>query len=140
MTQHSTLYKRYRFFKQYAGWRVGHSTEEALALARAEQWAEDHDLEYEWNWDDEGDLGDHAYWCKEARRFEARRNTAGDYMYYARDECPCTHDVEYCVATYHDEVKASLSGIIDADRIYRRVVEAELALEAMQDAQAFIYY
>lgn len=117
------LYAAYRFFRQHAGYVVGENAKGAFALAKAEQWAEDNEMDYTWEYDTWADLGDHEYWCAQERAGQEH-----------------DHEVEICRAEYNDEVVASLSGIIDADRNYRRVVEAELALEAMQEAERFAYY
>lgn len=43
-------------------------------------------------------------------------------------------------ARYHDDVLACLGGIIDPSRADRRVIEAELALEAMTDIAGNVTY
>jgi hypothetical protein len=56
-------------------------------------------------------------------------------LYYRDDEGkrhPREHEILGCIARGPDgEVLASLWGIVDADIGYRRVVEAELASEAL---------
>jgi hypothetical protein len=139
LSTQSNLYRRYRFFKENGGYCVGSRAISAVALARAEQWAEDNDIDYTWEWDTDGDLGDHACWCRDERRREAGYSSFG-MPESQRRLGQCAHEIEACVLEYQGEVLASLCGIIDADRTYRRVVEAELALEAMQDAKHFVYY
>lgn len=94
---------------------AGRSSTGALALARAEEWAENRDIEFSWEYDFipyKDALRDHDYWCKQ------------------RDhgEWTCQHEIACCLAYLDGEVIASLGGIIDADHISRRVIEAELAL------------
>jgi hypothetical protein len=102
----------YRFFRDHAGYVVGRSAEYALQLARAEQYAQDHGWDFDWIPDPEPDLS----WC---------------------DTCidrPHAHEIEGCILNSpEDSHLASLWGITDADQNYRRVIEAELALEAMPE-------
>jgi hypothetical protein len=122
----TTSFRRsFQFFAKHAGYIVGERAKGALALARAERWATDSDLEFLWSDNADGNLGDHAYWCA-----------------HARASRPCQHEITACalirpcpddgVHCGHAETLASLSGIIDADHAYQRVVQAELALEAME--------
>lgn len=100
------------FFKKHAGGRVGHASEGALELARAEQYANDHGWKVVWATDDDADWS----WLDQPG-FEKER---------AKE-----HDV--LKAYLHDKdtnVLASLGGIFDPDKNYMRVIEAELALEA----------
>lgn len=101
------------FFHEYAGWsyRPGVETPEqgrrkgAVALARAERWAADSGITFGWQWD---------------------HDVAQDTEY----EVECL----YAVALDTDaRVLASLGGITDPTPEYRRVVEAELALEVLAD-------
>lgn len=126
----------FRFFRAHAGGIVGHNAETALHLARAEEWAAEHGRRYQWGDDPCGDLGDHAYWCAIARRWEAGRDVDGTPYMRRRRGPECEHTIEDCIL--YDEgqdVLASLGSIIDADRNYRRVVEAELALEALAEIE-----
>jgi hypothetical protein len=101
------------FFKRHAGGIVGEASKGALALARAERYARDHDWETEWKWDDDADWS----WLDQ-KGFEKEK---------AKD-----HEVYYAVLrNKNGTVLASLGGIFDPSREYQRVVEAELALEAM---------
>lgn len=88
----------------------------ALHLAKAEAVAEDYGFRYEWGDDDGPDLGDHEYWCELARTGQQHEH----------------HVKTCCVKSSQGEQLASLCGIIDPDRDYRRVVEAELTVEALQ--------
>jgi hypothetical protein len=116
------LIARYRFMREHAGWRVGHKSEDALALARAEAtleqavdagaarivW-EDDDLPYE-----------HGFMSDEeiAAKFESNEWT-GPFV---------------CLLYVDDEVVESLGGIVvgqwGTNDPYCRVVAAELASEA----------
>ena len=118
------LRKRFRWFLPRVGGIFGQRAKTAIDLARAEIWASDQALETVWQFDQDGDLGDHAYWCAAAKRGER-----------------CEHVIEWCalirpcddhgIDCRHAETLASLGGIIDADSEYRRIVAAELASEAM---------
>lgn len=107
--------KAYQFFKQHAGYRVGHCAEGALALARTEEWAAQEHMKDEWVPDESGDIGDHDEWC-------GRKN--------------CEHYVYGLIAKLPTGEQASLWGIIDPDETYMRVVRAELALELFQEHKA----
>jgi hypothetical protein len=108
------------FFANHAGWSYSPATEtasegrwrSARALARAESWAKAEDIDFDW-YDDW--MVDHAK----------------EYDCYSGDAGPATCEV--CVAKKGDEVLASLGCIDDASPEYRRVVEAELADEALHD-------
>lgn len=93
----------YRFFFEHAGYVVGRRAEGALALARAELKAERIGLGSEWHEDEMAE----AFNGEEYQEYPAER----------------------CGATINGETLASLGGIIEPDRNYRRVVEAELAAE-----------
>lgn len=102
-----------KFFRQHGGSVVGRNAEVALVLARAEQYAKQHGWRVIWSDDPDPDLS----WASEAERENIR---------------------EVMIATLVDDqepprgpnVLASLGGIVDPDRDYMRVVEAELAAEA----------
>ena len=144
------LYKSYLFFKEWAGYSTppGRSAC-ALELAKAERFAWREGLRYFWR---EGDeyldyqdmLGDHEYWCKDAKR--ERAGYSDDGVQYPRNCLHHEHEIETCyLAAPSDQddwvtdpdhpikVLASLCGIIDPSQEYRRVVEAELALEIMRE-------
>lgn len=99
------LKKAYDFFKEQAGYRVGHRAEDALALARAEATASALGWSVDWVDDDEPYESDDDY---------VPREVLGAVL----------KDME-------GETLESLWGIADPDRKYARVVEAELALEAL---------
>ena len=108
------LIRAYRSFVANAGYVVGHRAECALNLARAEQCARDNDWNAEWERDADGCIGCD---CGNAN-------------------CKCNsgepHEVLGCVLKDSDgNHLASLWGICEPDNAYRRVVEAELAAEAM---------
>lgn len=117
-----TLNKQEQFFYDngsysYSGTQTpeqGH-IESAKALANAESLAAERGLIFEWMQDDEPCIG-----CE-----------------CGSDDCPCftgePHMVEVCELwnENHDDCIASLCGICEATSEYRRVIEAELALEAL---------
>jgi hypothetical protein len=120
------LLETFKFFRDNAGYVVGRRAEGAYHLAVAEWKAEKRSWTFEWRPDDDGDLGDHEYWCANARR-RANGPKAGRTH-------SCEHFIEYAVLKDSGGVvRASLGGIIDADHKYQRVVEAELALEALAE-------
>ena len=108
-----TLRRAFQFFHANAGYIVGRAAECALSLARAEQEASSRGWDYEWKYDE---LGLQEWYCE------------GGYV---------PEEVLGCIL--RDEkgnVLASLWGIGDPDRNYRRVVEAELACEALAELRA----
>jgi hypothetical protein len=78
----------------------------AKSLAKAEQYAQNLGWEYEWQNDNDADLS----WLAEGETVET---------------------CEGCILRGEADVLESLWGITDASDNYRRVVEAELALEAL---------
>lgn len=116
---HSYDRNAYRFFRQHAGYIVGESAKGALALARAEKHAGDEGLQHVWVEDPDPDLS----WMDEHERAQ-EHEVLGCILYR-----PCS---EHGVDCKHAEPLASLWGIVDADREYRRVIEAELSLEALK--------
>lgn len=111
-----------RFFWKNAGFSYDPKTETkaegkrrcAKQLAEAEAYAQDRQWSYEWPWDDAGCSG----CCCE------------------NPECKCSsgepHETLGCVLKdEHGKVLESLWGICDPSQSYVRVVEAELALEAI---------
>lgn len=110
------LRKRYRFFRKHGGGCVGENAKGALQLARAEIAAEARSWKYEWPWDEGADYSFVDDWPeKERARF-----------------LEIDHEVLGCVLKDStDEHLESLWGIFDASREYGRVVEAELAVEAL---------
>jgi hypothetical protein len=112
----SDLRKRWRFFMANAGHVAPPGKVVcALELARAEieakrRWFND-DWEFVWEEDD----------------IDIRDITDEPEAFYRE-----LHEVMCCILKDRSgKVLASLSGIIDADRDYQRVVEAELASEAL---------
>jgi hypothetical protein len=109
-----------RFFWSHAGYSWNTSEGETKAqgrrrcaalLAEAEVWAADQGMTFTWEHDDCPDLS----WMTEAEQAEP-------------------HEVLVCLARYADgSIAASLGGIVDPDRTYGRIVEAELASEAKHD-------
>lgn len=132
-----TTFKRdaYDHMRKHAGWRVGHNAEDAANLARAERFAWEQDWQFEWV--DDTDCYDYfdADCCQEAREYEDKREELNlDYRGEHR------HDIMGCILRDADgEQLGSLWGIMDADRNYMRVIQAELAYEAWypirEDAQ-----
>jgi len=119
----------YQFFKDNAGGIVGESALGAARLARAEEAlataVNAGVARVLWEWDDNIDDS----WMAERERKQPHEWT----------RCAIVRDVTYTRlgagilngTTYqHTECLASLHGIVDADRNYMRVIEAELALEA----------
>ncbi len=107
------------FFFEHAGYATPPGREEcARLLAEAEARGRREGLFFNWELDVDGDLGDHEYWCDEAQ-----------------NGIDHEHRIEMCLA-FSDagELLASLGSIIDADATYRRVIEAELADEAISPA------
>jgi hypothetical protein len=101
--------KNFEFFFKHAGYIVGERAKGALNLARAEQYAEERGWSFDWTWDDNAD----SSWMDEKER-ERDHEALGCIL---RDE--------------NGEVIESLWGIFDPDENYRRVVQAELASQAM---------
>lgn len=104
-----------QFFQTHAGWCSPPGKMAcAFALAKAEADAELLGMRFEWFEDEEGCLG-----C-----------TCGD------KRCKCStgeaHEVLCCVARdAQGRIVASLGGICEPSHEYKRVVEAELAQEAL---------
>ena len=96
----------YQFFKQNAGYVVGRRAEGALALARAERWAR----------------------STGSVRFRWVDDINADWDAELQEGCVLERQCPECGSW---TCEASLWGIVDADADYRRVVEAELALEVL---------
>jgi hypothetical protein len=116
MTRNNELARAYRFFRDNAGYIVGERARCALSLARAERDAKEQGIAFRWEWDSDADLS----WMSDAER-QQEHEVEGCIAYI-----PCPDHGADCK---HATVLASLWGIVDADSNYRRVVEAELALE-----------
>lgn len=103
---------RVAFFYEWAGWSYDPLKESpkqgrqrcAESLASAEEWAEEAEVSFEWTHDELPWDGD----------------------------CDPPNELLCCLATHGDET-ASLCGIGDPSDQYRRVVQAELALELQTD-------
>ena len=115
---HRPTFKReaFHFFLEHAGYAIPPGRVECAAtLARAERWAKQHGIEFQWDNDDCGDLSeflpdDHT--CKRS----------------------CEHEVLFvAVDTITNGNFYSLGGILDPTSIDRRVFEAEIAAEVMFD-------
>jgi hypothetical protein len=112
--------KSVSFFYKYAGWSYLPGKESPRAgrlrgakqLAKAETWAREQNMTYEW--EDDWDVGNHQAFYGDA---------------YADNE-PTTCEMVRMISP-DGETLASLGCIDDADSNYRRVVAAELALEVM---------
>jgi hypothetical protein len=105
----------YRFFREHAGYIVGRRALGAYALAKAEQYAALVGYEIVWEYDYDAELGEHELWCSDAARGRCKGHECLSAV--LRDVC--------------GEVRASLGSIIEPDANHRRLIEAELALEAM---------
>jgi hypothetical protein len=105
--------RAWQFFMEYAGYATPPGRAVcAASLARSEEQAKAVELAFEWVTDECPDLS----WMDEAGAAKE-------------------HDVLGCVARGPGgEHLASLWGIVDAGAIYRRVIEAELAAEVLQDS------
>lgn len=129
----SALTPAQRFFFDHAGFSVGHGeTQEqgkirgAIELARAVEYAEEHGWEFEWEQDVDGCSG-----C-DCRSEDCACSAGTDHETLCcilRDSEPSCHD-SYGRAR-GGAVLASLGGICSPTREYGRVVEAELASEAL---------
>jgi len=113
------------FFREQAGYSYDPKTETpgqgrqrcAEQLAQAKEWAFNHGWRYYWFADPDGCIG-------------------GDCGEMETCNHPCCHGTEHtvlCCQLWSAEHKllASLGSICEPDANYKRVVEAELALEAM---------
>lgn len=107
-TINPNLRRAFKFFHANAGYIVGERAKGAISLARAEQEASSRGWNYEWKPDE---IGAQEWYC----------------------QCGCVpEEVLGCILRDEEgNILASLWGIGDPDRNYRRVVEAELASEAL---------
>lgn len=140
----SALHRAFRFFLAHAGYCTPPGRAAcALHLAKAERWMQDAGLYALWVNDDDADLS----WMDEAER-QRPYDVEGCVLV---QPCPCHADREdYSYETFlacrrhchhartdtHAACRevASLWSIVDATAQYRRVVEAELAAEAMPES------
>lgn len=111
----ASLIRSYRFHRAQGGGIVGYAAAGALAAARAELEAASRGYVTTWEHDPDTDLGDHEYWCRDAERGK------------------CDGHAGYQAALYDDDGNflAGLGGVIEPDATYRRVIAAELAMEAL---------
>ena len=106
--------KAFRFFHENAGYVVGQRAIGAAALARAEEKAADAGITFRWEHDHDPDIS----WMSETEKKQ-------------------DHEILGCMAMSvcgecgQRKQLASLWGIVDPSNEYRRVIEAELALEAI---------
>lgn len=125
----------YKFFKQWAGYSYDPQKETpeqgrrrcARALAKAEQWAQEHNYQYNWDYDGM----DSTEWIADDE------NGGKNHEPWSTWQC--------LMIDPHDEVKQSLCGIDFGrdgqpwDDPYKRVVEAELAHEEMHEMEKRTY-
>lgn len=105
--------REYRFFREHAGYVVGQQALGAWELAKAEQTAIEREWSFFWTPDDDA-----------------------DWSFINDDEY---HEVYGCILRDAEgNTLASLWGILDPDRNYERVVQAELALEALQPDRDYL--
>lgn len=107
-----------QFFRQHGGGVVGEAARGALDLARAEREMERRNWYVLWEPDQDADLS----WMSDKERAEEHE------VYCAVLVGPSKHGFST------SDVLASLCGIVDPSREYKRVVEAELASEALSRA------
>ena len=116
------LKSAYFFFKANAGYCVGRKAQGALALAKAEQAAKDAGCTYKWQDDSDCDWSFVETWAQK------------DQDAFAKQE----HFAEICSLLSADgETLDVLCGITDANRSYRRVIEAELALNSLDSMLSY---
>ncbi len=111
----------FRFFREHAGYVVGERALCAMRLARAEERleriTEQGGARIVWDFDDFADLS----WM--------------DAEELKREHEVLACRVEFrCASCRGWQTVAALCGIVDASNDYRRVIEAELAAEALLDA------
>lgn len=139
------VWKAYQFFRGQTG-VVGRDAIVALGLAKAERRAKALGFRFVWAGDDDPDLGDHEFWCPAAKaRVAYDEGRPVDLAAFSdrnrRTGAFCSHEVLYCVVYAENDTEgehplASLSSIIDPSDDYSRIVEAELAMEALENYDA----
>jgi hypothetical protein len=127
-------YKAYLFFKEQAGYVVGRGAIGAYKRVKAEQIAEERGWEVMWEPDEDGDLGDHTYWCANARKVQAKEQ--GRPVDGRVRECDHFSEYAYLVDGDGNRLGPALGGILDASEDDRREIAAELALEAIGEERA----
>jgi hypothetical protein len=119
------MQERFRFFHEHAGYVVGQRAIGAWELAKAEEYAEEAGWVYCWDYDQDADRGPVDWGWSEA---DVKRWESTEHRCYVAYLLP--HSTA-CVRPL-----ASLGGIWDPSREYERVVNAELALEALAREEA----
>ncbi len=116
------LYRRFKWFKEHAGYVVGRCADCALSLARAEQWADEQEdeglLRVRWEDDPFADM------------IEGAREVYCALLETRDGGCACD-DGPFADRCNHWTVRESLGGIADPDRDYARTIRAELASEML---------
>lgn len=112
----SKLFKAFHFFHKHAGYKVGYRARGALTLARAELWAVEQGYKFKEEPDPEVDIS----WMSQAYK---RR--------YKDGELECIGIV--LTDKWDNSLGYSLWGIVDADYNHKRVIQAEIALEALNN-------
>jgi hypothetical protein len=111
--------RAFQFFLRHAGYVVGKRAQGALRLARAEYALHTHDTA-EAVWMPDMDCDDS--WMTDEERAQSHTwETCAIVM-------PCD---EHGISCRHSKYVVSVGGVVDADSDYRRVIEAELAAEAL---------
>jgi hypothetical protein len=116
-----------RFFYSNAGYSWDSKTETrnqgrwrtARELARAEKYASDHNWQFDW--EDDWSIGSHKDYFGKGSAYE--------------DSEPRTCESCALISEDGNSVLASLGCIDDASDSYRRVIEAELAVEALHEIE-----
>lgn len=121
----------FRFFQEHAGYCVGQRAAGALRLAHAEHAAKAAGVVFVWEDEPDADLSYLEQTDERGRYLFSQGERERDHeVMWCRAVIPCE---EHGVDCPHAQFLASLGNIVDADRNYRRVVEAELALESLSD-------
>ncbi|MGC8517933.1 MAG: hypothetical protein ACP5P4_05310 [Steroidobacteraceae bacterium] len=102
----------------------------AIELAQAESWAKQHGAQYLWEADDPAE-------CQDNKGNWETHPAVSCVLYLPCDDCT-DNDIDRCTRKLCYHSRAALGGIIESEdyreRVdYRRVIEAELALEAMSE-------
>jgi len=130
--------KIFQFFLVHGGYCTPPGkTACALRAAHNEARAREVGIEFRWEPDDWLDFGDNR---DEKAKREQRCQDCNELPWNfaalldgnaRQPKYSCEHYSESCCAVLDGEVLASLGGITDADRNYRRVIESDLASEAL---------
>lgn len=126
--------KAFRFFLGNAGGIVGQSAITAASLARAEAYARDHDWRFVWEYDQDRDTS----WCETCEHLHKCRSLGRDGL--SCDHVRSDHDHQLYDCMLYDSDGEMLECLGGNDfgagrdpwgEPYKRVVEAELASEAL---------